>query len=336
MTTWPTLPAFIAERLSQPRSIALAERVDGRTIALSAEDVHRRAAAVAFALRARGIRAGDRVAILSENQLDWLIADFGILYAGGVVVPMYATVAEDQLAYILKDAEVKLVFAGDAAAAGRVRDAAPEPPPIVVFGANGDDGMDAFVRAGEPSFAARPAELAGFTAQVTLDDLAVLIYTSGTTGTPKGVMLSHRNVISNVYGAYNPVETGFIPGETALSVLPFAHIFEHTDSLGYLYNHVTQYVTTPDRLLEDLRAVRPHYVACVPRIFERVIAGIVGNALAEGGLKAKLVPWAIDAGTAYERAARAGGANGSRTRSRRRWCSRRSSRRSGWIGCTTS
>ena len=116
MTTWPTLPAFIAERLSQPRSIALAERVDGRTIALSAEDVHRRAAAVAFALRARGVGAGDRVAIVSENQLDWLIADFGILYAGAVVVPMFATVAEDQLAYILKDAEAKLVFAGDAAA----------------------------------------------------------------------------------------------------------------------------------------------------------------------------------------------------------------------------
>jgi long-chain acyl-CoA synthetase len=303
------LPAFIAERLSQPRSIALAERVDGRTIALSAEDVHRRAAAVAFALRARGIRAGDRVAILSENQLAWLIADFGILYAGAVVVPMFATVAEDQLAYILKDAEAKLVFAGDAAAAGRVRDAMPEPPPIVVFGASGDDGMDAFVRSGEPSFAARPSELAEFTAQLALDDLAVLIYTSGTTGTPKGVMLSQRNVISNVYGAYNPAETGFSAGETALSVLPFAHIFEHTDSLGYLYNGITQYVTTPDRLLEDLRAVRPHYVACVPRIFERVLAGIVANALEAGGLKAKLVPWAIDTGTAYERAARAGGAN---------------------------
>ncbi len=309
MTTWPTLPAFIAERLSQPRSIALAERVDGRTIALSAADVHRRAAAVAFALRARGIGAGDRVAILSENQLDWLIADFGILYAGGVVVPMFATVAEDQLAYILEDADAKLVFAGDAAAAQRVRDAVAAPPPIVAFGAVGDDGMDAFVRAGEPSFAAHPAALPDFWAQVTLDDLAVLIYTSGTTGTPKGVMLSHRNVISNVYGAYNPAETGFIAGETALSVLPFAHIFEHTDALGYLYNLVTQYVTTPDRLIEDLRAVRPHYVACVPRIFERLIAGIVGNALEAGGLKAKLVPWAIETGTAYEGAARAGGAN---------------------------
>jgi long-chain acyl-CoA synthetase len=309
VTTWPTLPAFIAERLSQPRSIALAERVDGRTIALSAEDVHRRAAAVAFALRARGIGAGDRVAIVSENKLDWLIADFGILYAGGVVVPMFATIAADQLAYIVGDAEAKLVFAGDAATAGHVRDAVASPPPIVVFGASGDDGMDAFVRKGEPLFAARPAELAEFTAQLTLDDLAVLIYTSGTTGTPKGVMLSHRNVISNVYGAYNPAETGFSAGETALSVLPFAHIFEHTDSLGYLYNRVTQYVTTPDRLLEDLRAVRPHYVAGVPRIFERVIAGIVGSALEAGGVKAKLVPWAIQAGAAYERAARAGGAN---------------------------
>jgi long-chain acyl-CoA synthetase len=90
-------------------------------------------------------------------------------------------------------------------------------------------------------------------------------------------------------------------------VLPFAHIYEHTNALGYLSNGVAHYVTTPERLLDDMRAIRPNYVAFVPRIFERMIAGIIGKARAEGGLKAKLVPWALDVGTRYERAVRDGG-----------------------------
>ena len=304
-----TLAAFIAERLSHPRSNALAERRDGRTTALSAADVHARAAATAFALRAAGIATGDRVGIVSENRLDWLIADFGILYAGGVVVPAFATVAEDQLAYILRDSDAKLVFAGDADTAARVRAAAPDGLRVVVFGADGADGMDAFVASGAADAAQHPDALATFGAGVSRDDLAVLIYTSGTTGTPKGVMLSHGNLLSNVRGAYDPAESGQRPGEIALSVLPFAHIFEHTGSLGYLGNLLTQYVSTPANLLDDLRAIRPHYAAFVPRIFERLLAAIVGNALKAGGLRAKLVPWALGVGTSYERARRAGSVN---------------------------
>ncbi len=135
----------------------------------------------------------------------------------------------------------------------------------------------------------------------------MLIYTSGTTGAPKGVMLSHRNLVSDVESAFDSSTSGQREGQIALSVLPFAHIFEHTDALGYLNNRLTHYVTTPERLLDDLRAIRPNYVAFVPRIFERVIAGIIGNARAAGGAKAKLVPWALRAGTAYERAQRDGG-----------------------------
>jgi long-chain acyl-CoA synthetase len=309
MTPLTTLPAFIAERLSQPRSIALAERRGGSTVALSAAQVHARAIAVAYALRERGVVPGDRVAIVSENQLDWLIADFGILYAGGVVVPIFATAAEDQLAFILRDSAAKLVFAGDEATAQRVRESGGQPPPLVVLGGTGEDSFDALVREGTAAAAVRPGLVESFSADVTLDDLAVLIYTSGTTGTPKGVMLSHRNVISNVRGGYDPAESGLAEGQIALSVLPLAHIYEHTGSLGYLANLVTQYITTPANLIEDLRAVRPHYAAFVPRIFERLLAAIVGNALKAGGAQAKLVPWALGVGLAYERAKRAGFVN---------------------------
>ena len=157
------------------------------------------------------------------------------------------------------------------------------------------------------ALAGEEALLDSYREGIALDDLAVLIYTSGTTGQPKGVMLSHRNLVSDVTSAFDPAGSGLHEGEIGLSVLPFAHIFEHTDALGYLYNRLIQYVTTPDRLLDDLREIRPQYVAFVPRIFERVIAGIIGKARAAGGAQAKLVPWALRVGTAYERAVRDGG-----------------------------
>ncbi|HEY0382667.1 MAG TPA: long-chain fatty acid--CoA ligase [Candidatus Elarobacter sp.] len=302
----PILPAFIAERLAEPRSIALGERRGGRTLALSSRDVHGRAAAVAHALHERGIGRGDRVVILANNCVEWLLADFGILYAGGVVVPMFATTADDQIQFIFADSEAKLVFVDDAKCAAHVRAAAPNAPPIVAFDDDGDDGFAALVRAGE-ALGRDAATLAAYHDGIGLDELAVLIYTSGTTGQPKGVMLSHRNLVSNTVNAFDPAESAQHEGQVALSVLPFAHIFEHANALGYLYNHLIHYVTTPERLLEDLKVIRPAFVAFVPRIFERVIAGIVGKARDAGGLKAKLVPWAIATGSAYERAVRDGG-----------------------------
>jgi long-chain acyl-CoA synthetase len=306
ITDLPSLPAFIAEHLAKPRAVALAELRGGRAVTLSAADVHRRAAAVAHALRARGVGRGDRVAVLANNSVAWLLADFGILYAGGVVVPMFATTADDQIAFILADSEAKLVFVDDAKCAAHVRAAVPNAPPVVALEDDGDDGFAALVRAGE-ALNRDDTALAGYHDDIGIDELAVLIYTSGTTGQPKGVMLSHRNLVANTLDAFDPADSAQHEGQVALSVLPFAHIFEHTNALGYLYNGLVHYVTTPERLLDDLKVVRPNFVAFVPRIFERLIAGIVGKARDAGGLKAKLVPWALEVGTTYERAVRDGG-----------------------------
>ncbi len=302
-----TLPAFIAERLSQPRAVALAERTGGRTRALRSEEVHRRAAAVAHAIRARGIARGDRIALIANNRVDWLVADFGILYAGCVVVPMFATTAADQLRFILADSEAKLIFTDDPAAAATIRAAAPDAPPIVTFDGDGEGSFAAFVAAGEALHDADPQAVARFADGIAPGELAVLIYTSGTTGTPKGVMLSHRNLISDVMAGFAREESDLVDGDLLLSVLPFAHIYEHTNALGALYVLATHYVTVPERLLEDMRVLRPVVIAFVPRIFERLLAGIVGTARASGGLQAKLVPWALAVGTAYERARRDGG-----------------------------
>jgi long-chain acyl-CoA synthetase len=302
-----TLPQFIAGALREPRDRAFAERRGEREWTFtSSTRMLERAESIARAIEAVGIRAGDRVALISNNRVDWLAADFGILFAGCVTVPIFSTSALDQLSYIFTDSAAKLAFVETADDAARLRAAIPSGPRLIHFDGDGPDSLAAFERSG--SGAARVYMSANSAAPApNPEDLAVLIYTSGTTGNPKGVMLSHRNLVSNAIAASDLLPEDFRRGEQlVLSVLPFAHIYEHTDVLGFLRFHSQLYITQPDRLLEDMKSARPRMMALVPRIFERVLAGIVGKAKAEGGLKAKLVPWALGVGREYMAAATAG------------------------------
>ncbi len=299
-TRMQTLPQFIGEALAEPRARAYAERLgapEWRT--LSSTEMLGRANAIARALRRAGASAGDRVALIANNRLDWIAADFGILFAGCVVVPVFPTLALAQIEYIFADCEPKLCFVESAADAERIRARCPSAPRFVHFDGPGDDGLAAFVEAGGGAFEAAGA-LTESAAGADPGELAVLIYTSGTTGNPKGVMLSHRNLVSNARAAAQLLPESLARGEEpVLSVLPFAHIYEHVTILIYTMNRASLHVTTPDYLAEDLRAVRPRVMNLVPRIFERILAGIVGRARAEGGVKAKLVPWALEVGRAY-------------------------------------
>jgi long-chain acyl-CoA synthetase len=258
-----------------------------------------RARAIAGALRAAGIQRGDRVALIANNRVDWIAADFGTLFAGAVVVPIFSTLALDQMEYIFKDSEAKFAFVETAAEAQRIRAACPSTPRIVWFDGTGADSLASF----EASAARVDPD-----GDVDPEDLAVLIYTSGTTGDPKGVMLSHRNLVSNAIAASQLLPSVLAErDQPVLSVLPFAHIYEHTTILIMALNRSQVHVTTPDYLLEDLKSVRPRVMNLVPRIFERVLAGIQGRAKAEGGLKAKLVPWALTVGREYAAATQRGG-----------------------------
>jgi long-chain acyl-CoA synthetase len=321
-----TLPQFIGEALAEPRAFAYAERLgapEWRT--LSSTEMLGRAQAIARALHAAGARAGDRVALIANNRLDWIAADFGILFAGCVVVPVFPTLALDQIEYIFADCGPKLCFVESAADAERIRARCPSAPRFVAFDGAGDDGLAAFVESAEVGFGesvhadVNAAGDAPASANADPSELAVLIYTSGTTGNPKGVMLSHRNLVSNARAAAQLLPEALARGEEpVLSVLPFAHIYEHVTILIYTLNRASLHVTTPDYLPEDLRAVRPRVMNLVPRIFERILAGIVGRARAEGGLKAKLVPWALEVGRAYAAATSPGSPAGGGDRRERK------------------
>lgn len=293
-----TLPALVREALSVQRKDVLVERVGGAWTPISNESLLARVEAVARALRQR-YRAGDRIALMAGNSADWIVANLGILFARCVSVPIYPNQAMDHVRYIIAECEAQLVFA-DAPTAARLKLARVEAPLIVLNGV------------GEASLATLEAK--GGVSHARLDDdraqpsdLAVLAYTSGTTGTPKGVMLSHTNLVRNVTDSFAYAFTSVRSGEPVLSVLPFSHVYEHMLLYGYMRTGTPIHVNhDASQLLRDLRAVRPVVMATVPRILQSMLSGMTTRARIRGGLQARLLPWALEIGREYMRARYAG------------------------------
>jgi long-chain acyl-CoA synthetase len=307
-----TLIDLFADVSSGPDRPMLAQRdAAGIWVVTGSHALRERIAATAMGLRQAGIGRGDRVAIMSPNRVDWIVANLAISQAGGIVVPLYATQAFDQVRHILTDSEARLLFVDTATVCETLRSNGISLPPSIAFDSSASDGLAALEAAGRDAAAREPEALASIAAQTQADDLAVLIYTSGTTGQPKGVMLTHGNVASNALDAFAVIEDIMRPGDAVLSILPYAHIYESTNVYGYFLRRSVVYVNTKlDGLLEDLRSVQPVMVLAVPRIFERVIGAVVAKAKKAGGVQARVVPWALAAGREYMRAKVAGKAIG--------------------------
>ncbi|MBV8373860.1 MAG: long-chain fatty acid--CoA ligase [Candidatus Eremiobacteraeota bacterium] len=298
-----TLPQLVRRALAPTREHAVAERVERAWIATSSAALLQRVENAACAIRGAGLCPGDRIALVSHNCVDWIVSDFAILFAGCVVVPMYPTQALDHTAHILQHSGAKLVFADTQATLARLRESGAPLPPAIVFGAGGDDGMDAFESRGASVRAGRPELPAAYEATLHPDDLAVLIYTSGTTGSPKGVMLSHDNIAFDAQSALECGLDDLVVDSAVLSILPYSHIYEHTMLYIYLLAMVRYSIChDPNELLADMREVRPTVMTSVPRIFDRVLAGVKGHAMKAGGAQAKLIPWALAVGREYMRA----------------------------------
>ncbi len=295
-----TLPKLIRRALSESREDALVERVSHAWTPTSAARVLDRVENVACAIREAGLGQGDRVALVAHNCIDWVICDFATFFAGCVVVPIFPTQALDHKAFILQHAEAKLLFIDTAVALQRLREANVALPASIVFESEGTESLAAFERHGAEIRRAH-AELPGeYHARLKPDDLAVLIYTSGTTGAPKGVMLSHDNLGFDAQSSLQYGLDELHKGESVISVLPFSHIYEHTMIYIYLLAGM-RYAICHDAndLLADMRDTHPTIMTAVPRIFDRVLAGIHAQALKSGGVQAKLVPWALRVGREY-------------------------------------
>jgi len=270
---------------------------------LSHQDVQQRVERVAAALLGYGLGAGDRVAILSENRPEWAIADYAVLAVGAADVPIYATLPPAQIAYILEDSGARAIFVSTRAQLAKIleiRQQLPDLLAIIAFdpsaGGEGVVSMASIEASGADRIAAGDFPgLRSLSDGVGPDDVATLIYTSGTTGNPKGVMLTHFNIASNVAASEQhdvfPVRKGHI----GLSFLPLSHSFERMIDYFYWREGVTiAYVDAVDKVGEAMAEVRPHIVAAAPRVFEKIYGRVTGAT----GVKGKLVAWARRVGEA--------------------------------------
>lgn len=285
------------------RADALLYKVKGVWEPTSHRTILERVRRTALGLARLGIVAQDRVALLSENRPEWLIADYACLCSAIVDVPIYPTLPGEQIPYLLNNSGARAIFVSTADQARKVAAVRAEAPGlqwVIGFAATKDDGCDLTLADLEALGAQddSPERATTFKASalaVAPDQLITLIYTSGTTGNPKGVMLTQDNLYSNVQAtkATMPASTA----DTALSFLPLSHIFERTGDYFLFSNGVRiAYAESVDTVPINMSEVKPSLMMSVPRLYEKIYARVLDNAVSNGGLKKQIFFWAKNVG----------------------------------------
>jgi len=282
---------------------AFRSKVGGAWVSITHREALGRVQAISLGLRELGIKAGDKVAIVSENRPEWALTDYACLCARATDVPIYPTLTAKQTEYILRDSESVAVFCSTAAQVAKVLEvqgALPGLQQIIVF-----DGDAAAGRPGVISLAAlegkgravvsRHPNWKAEALSAGPEDLATLIYTSGTTGDPKGVMLSHHNIWSNVQACLQMIPIG--SGDECLSMLPLSHSYERmVDYTLFQAGVIINYAESFDTVAANLQDVKPTVVLSVPRLYEKVYARVLENALSGSVIKRNIFFWAKRAG----------------------------------------
>lgn len=265
---------------------------------------------VARALMTLGVAHGERVAVLSQSRIEWVLADFGIVGCGAVTVGIYPTNLVDDCAYVLTHSEACVVFVEDATQLAKIdaaRASLPALRAIVRFDgeASATPGVltwNEFLALADET---PDAQLTSRTAAIRPDDMASFVYTSGTTGVPKGAMLSHRNILFVAESASRRLEIG--PGRIYLLFLPLAHVFARLTVQLCLFSATTiAFAEGLHTVGEDLAQIRPHFIAAVPRIYEKLRDKVVSEARRAGGARARIFQWALAIGMRASARERAG------------------------------
>jgi long-chain acyl-CoA synthetase len=290
------------------RPDALYVKRHGQYRPISTREFHDHVVELTHFLWSMNVQPGDRVAILSENRPEWFYADLAVLSTGGASVPIYPTLPAGQIAYILKDAEAVGVFVSTPEQLAKVEQIAPDLTAflrfVVLFEEAGEYrpalpetvrffSLERALETGRQDRARRPDAWERAVASVRPEDLATIIYTSGTTGEPKGVMLTHRNFLSNIESTLQVLSLG--PSDVHLSFLPLSHVFERM--AGY-YTMLAggariAFAESIDKVAENLLEIRPTIIIAVPRFYEKVKARIDETARQLTGFRKRLFTWAL-------------------------------------------
>lgn len=276
-----------------PQEKSFGGKYDGEWKYFSTDEIIEMGNKVSLGLLKLGVKPGDKIAlVVYQNRPEWTIMDLGISQIGAINVPVYPTISPNEYEYIFNDSEVKYCFCGKDDLVAKVTKAKANVASlqsIYSFDQREDaPHWESMWEEGDLS------EVEKIKAGINPDDLATLIYTSGTTGNPKGVMLSHKNIVSNVLGVKTLVPT--VPGETVLSFLPLCHIFERNVSYSYIYHGANVVYTGLDNLggpTGDLATIKPYFFTTVPRLLEKVYEAIYNKGLELTGAKKKLFFWAL-------------------------------------------
>jgi long-chain acyl-CoA synthetase len=299
-----------------PKRVTLGRCRGDDVIELSSKEVFERIRDLALGFRALGISRGERVAIVAESRPEWLLCDLAVLTAGAVIVPIYPTLSASQARYILEDSGARLAIVSTRLQLDKIQDvrhllpaleavivmdppagvALPQSPSVL--------SLEEVERRGHARMTGEWGAARAYRDEaraVAPEDLATIIYTSGTTGEPKGVMLTHRNLVSNMRAAADALDIS--DDDVALSFLPLSHGFERMVSYVYLFCGVTIiFAESFDTVARDMARVRPTVLTGVPRVYEKLHARILDAAQTAGGAKAVMFRWALTAGLARAKA----------------------------------
>jgi len=283
----------------------------------SLEDFRRHSEELAVGLADLGLTRGDHLALYMESDVYYCIVDMGCLIAGVIDVPIYLSHADDQISYVITHSESAVVAVSDPDHLARIQSILASCPGvravIVAEGVEQEDlpvlpnGIETHTIASVRDLGRRrlhddSGAVDRLVGQVRADDVATIIYTSGTTGHPKGVMLTHENITHNALTAYSGI-ADYRPGaegEVAISFLPLTHVFARTLQYGFLYHATSVYFTTPEKLSEDLKRVRPTIFLTVPRVLEKVYDKVLERIIQMSGPRKEIANWALSVGERYQ------------------------------------
>lgn len=291
------------------QDVYIATKRNGEWIETSKDEFTSKVRYFALGLYDLGIRKGDRISIHAENSTEWLICDQAVLSLGAANVPIYTTQPAEQIKFILENCEAKVHIVSDdelfAESRSLVKEIESIKGVVTLFGSEeeGVHTFDAIAEKGKTVEKENPDLFEELKREVEPQDLATLIYTSGTTGDPKGVMLTHNNIASNVLASLErvPFDKNVKEGERMLSYLPLSHVFERL--ITYLYLHMgypVYYIEEVDQIRDDFESIQPFFMATVPRLLEKIHTGIKVKGQEMSGLKKRLYYWALDRAVEYD------------------------------------